>query len=276
MVPRHLLRCYLTATIQVMARGLAQLVVMILWLRLGELCHRHLLHPVSFTARLYATCRLTTSHESLGVNTNIRFKASPFFKVDQAVSTVVECPGRYWFIQRMSLSDGCIGRIIRGNGSKKSNTLFHTDSGAIGQTFSTQVRLFHAVWIVSHSFLPISPKYQLRLYCTSSTFYMPSSVGFRSVGLCPVEFPATCEVRVNNVQLLANLKGVKKKPGTAPPADLGKSVRSIAGVQNRVEMVYVNSQQPVVPKVLGTFYKFLPPAYSIPEILSCRIFGRGY
>ena len=65
---------------------------------------------------------------------------------------------------------------------------------------------------------------------------------------CPIEFPPTCEVRVNNVQLTANLKGLKKKPGTAPPADLGKAVR-ISSIQNRVEMVYVNSQQPVQHKV---------------------------
>jgi len=72
---------------------------------------------------------------------------------------------------------------------------------------------------------------------------------------CPIEFPPTCEVRVNQVQLSANMKGLKKKPGTAPPADLGKQVRTQPGVQNRVEMVYVNSQtnnqQPPPPKVSG-------------------------
>ena len=41
---------------------------------------------------------------------------------------------------------------------------------------------------------------------------------------------------------------MKKKPGTAPPPDLGKSVR-LNGGSNRVEMIYVNSQQPVAPKV---------------------------
>jgi E3 SUMO-protein ligase PIAS1 len=48
--------------------------------------------------------------------------------------------------------------------------------------------------------------------------------------------------------LTANLKGLKKKPGTAPPADLGKGLR-VNTAQNRVEMVYVNSQQPVQAKV---------------------------
>ena len=47
---------------------------------------------------------------------------------------------------------------------------------------------------------------------------------------------------------------MKKKPGTAPPASLGNSVRVAVGHQNRVEMVYVNSQTnsnqpPPSPKV---------------------------
>ncbi|KAG6856642.1 hypothetical protein H0H87_002232 [Tephrocybe sp. NHM501043] len=62
-----------------------------------------------------------------------------------------------------------------------------------------------------------------------------------------VEFPPTCEVRVNNVQLTANLKGLKKKPGTAPPPDIGKYCR-LTAIPNKIEMVYVNSQQPVQPK----------------------------
>ena len=63
-----------------------------------------------------------------------------------------------------------------------------------------------------------------------------------------MEFPPTCEVRVNNTQLTANMKGLKKKPGTAPPPDIGKYARTTS-VVNRVEMVYVNSQQPVSSKV---------------------------
>ncbi|KAJ2920234.1 hypothetical protein MD484_g146, partial [Candolleomyces efflorescens] len=53
--------------------------------------------------------------------------------------------------------------------------------------------------------------------------------------------------KVNNTQLSANLKGLKKKPGTAPPPDLGKLVRC-SPQPNRVEMVYVNSTQPVQSK----------------------------
>jgi len=72
-----------------------------------------------------------------------------------------------------------------------------------------------------------------------------------------MEFPPTCEVRVNNTQLTANMKGLKKKPGTAPPPDISKYVRTTS-VTNRVEMVYVNSPQPVQSKVndLSRFHHF--------------------
>ena len=94
-------------------------------------------------------------------------------------------------------------------------------------------------------------RYQLRLFCTSSTFYAPSTpTAFRtSNGPCPIEFPPTCEVRVNGTQLTANLKGLKKKPGTAPPPDLGSAVRWNTSGPNRIEMVYVNSSQPAQAKV---------------------------
>ncbi|KAF7970527.1 hypothetical protein HWV62_23777 [Athelia sp. TMB] len=92
-------------------------------------------------------------------------------------------------------------------------------------------------------------KYQLRLFCTSSIFHTAGANSFRTTSPpCPIEFPPTCEIRVNNVQITANTKGLKKKPGTAPPADLGKAIRMTAQSQNRVELIYVNSQQPVQPK----------------------------
>lgn len=97
-------------------------------------------------------------------------------------------------------------------------------------------------------------RFQLRLFCTSSVFF-PGMGSFRSSNFpCPIEFPPTCEVRVNGTQITANLKGLKKKPGTAPPPDITKYSRTTG--TNRVEMVYVNSQQPVQAKV-GPFLAVL-------------------
>lgn len=119
-------------------------------------------------------------------------------------------------------------------------------------------------------------KYQLRLYCTTSTFYTPAPGSFRtSTQPCPIEFPATCEVRVNNNVLQANLKGIKKKPGTAPPADLSKLVRVVAGCQNRIDMVYVNSQANTGPKVIPLPCCIDQAANSCQEILLGGVSGRS-
>ncbi|KAF5374880.1 hypothetical protein D9758_000321 [Tetrapyrgos nigripes] len=139
---------------------------------------------------------------------SLRFKDSPFFRVDDMVSSVVECPESSSSMDR-----------------RQQTVLFTLTSQQLDKLKGDN--------------------YQLRLFCTSSTFYSNSSLRYNPP--CPIEFPPTCEVRVNNVPLTASLKGLKKKPGTAPPPDLGKFVR-LNTTQNRVEMIYVNSQQPTQPK----------------------------
>lgn len=142
----------------------------------------------------------------------IRFKDSPFFSIDQAVTAVVECP------ESTSATD-----------RRQQSLSFTLNNDQISKLKTP------------------GDRYQLRLFCTSSIFYAGIN-SFRSNTMpCPMEFPPTCEVRVNNTQITANLKGLKKKPGTAPPPDIGKYSR-ITGGPNRVEMVYVNSQHPVQSK----------------------------
>ncbi|KAI0669812.1 PINIT domain-containing protein [Trametes maxima] len=144
----------------------------------------------------------------------IRFKYSPFFRVERLVSPIVECP------ESTSAQD------------RRSQSLSFTMTNDILAKLNSTAQ-----------------KYQLRLYCTSSTFYSPPG-SFRNTitAPCPIEFPPTCEVRVNSAQLNVNVKGLKKKPGTAPPPDLGSSVRTVHNQNTRVEMIYVNSQQPTTPK----------------------------
>ena len=64
-----------------------------------------------------------------------------------------------------------------------------------------------------------------------------------------MEFPPTCEVRVNGEQLQANLKGLKKKPGTTPPPNLGRLVGLSTGAVNQLNMIYDNDLRPVLGKV---------------------------
>ncbi|KAJ7093396.1 PINIT domain-containing protein [Mycena belliarum] len=130
-----------------------------------------------------------------------RFKQSPFYSIDQVVSSVLECPESY------TSSD------------RRECTLQFTLN-------DEQLAKLRA---------PGSP-YQLRLFCTSSKFYSP---GYNGNAECLVEFPPTCEIYVNDVQLKgALLKGIKKRPGTAPPPDLGVTVAA-----NAVRMIYINSGQ---------------------------------
>ncbi|KAH9944306.1 PINIT domain-containing protein [Epithele typhae] len=148
---------------------------------------------------------------------SIRFKYSPFFKVERLVSGVAECPESASSMDRRS-----------------QNVTFVMTNEVLSKVTST------------------NPKYQLRLYCTSSAYHTPPTANlpgaFRSAAPCPIEFPPTCEVRVNGNQLNVSLKGLKKKPGTAPPPDIGKHVRQTANASNRIEIIYVNSQQPTPPK----------------------------
>ncbi|TFY82640.1 hypothetical protein EWM64_g1371 [Hericium alpestre] len=136
---------------------------------------------------------------------SIRFKPSPFYKIVEMVSNLVECP------ESTSATD------------RRQSTL----------TF-TLTPEHHKILCIAGSC-----RHQLRLYCTSSSYY---ALGRTNTNLCPIEFPPTCEVRINGLQINANMKGLKKKPGTAPPADLTRFYRNIG--QNRLEMVYVNSQAP--------------------------------
>jgi E3 SUMO-protein ligase PIAS1 len=62
---------------------------------------------------------------------------------------------------------------------------------------------------------------------------------------------------------------MKKKPGTAPPPDLGKNLRLQNNASNRIEIVYVNSQNPIPSKVC---YR----ALSSMRILTCLLYQKYY
>ncbi|KAJ7199777.1 PINIT domain-containing protein [Mycena pura] len=112
-----------------------------------------------------------------------RFKQSPFFTVNQAVSPFLECPESFGVNDRR---EGALTFQLTDDQLEKLNN-------------------------------PASG-YQIRLFCTSSKFYSPHRPA--NVDLL-IEFPPTCEVFVNNEQIKGSLlKGMKKQPGTAPPPDI--------------------------------------------------------
>ncbi|KAF5385421.1 hypothetical protein D9757_005325 [Collybiopsis confluens] len=153
-----------------------------------------------------------SSNSKLGALVELQFKESPFFRVEDTVSSVLECP------ESQNAAD------------RRQSVLQFT----LKQDHVNKLKAADS-------------KYHLRLFCTSSIFHSPGQA-FRSFpSPCPIEFPPTCEVRVNAAQISASLKGLKKKPGTAPPPELDKYV-NLNTSSNRVDMIYVNSQQPSQPK----------------------------
>ncbi|KAJ6451773.1 PINIT domain-containing protein [Mycena sanguinolenta] len=133
-------------------------------------------------------------------NPGMRFKSSPFFVIDQMVSTMLECP------ESLSATD------------RRECTLeFYLNDDQLAKLGAPGLG------------------YQLRLFCTSSKFYSPRAENTD----CPIEFPQTCEIYINDTQLnSALLKGIKKRPGTAPPPVFGAPSR-----RNIVRMIYINGGQ---------------------------------
>ncbi|KAF7349619.1 E3 SUMO-protein ligase pli1 [Mycena sanguinolenta] len=133
-------------------------------------------------------------------NPGMRFKLSPFYTIDQTVSSVLECP------ESLSATD------------RRECTLeFYLNDDQLAKLGVPGLG------------------YQLRLFCTSSKFYFPGAENID----CPIEFPQTCEIYINDTQLNgAKLKGIKKRPGTAPPP-----VFSAPSRRNVVRMIYINGGQ---------------------------------
>ncbi|CEL57495.1 E3 SUMO-protein ligase pli1 OS=Schizosaccharomyces pombe (strain 972 / ATCC 24843) GN=pli1 PE=1 SV=3 [Rhizoctonia solani AG-1 IB] len=138
----------------------------------------------------------------------IRFKPSPFYRIDQPLNPLVLCQENK-------------------DGSERRSQHF---TFTLTQDQSEKLQ---------------TNKYQVRLYCTSSTHYAPNSFTNAPV---PIEFPPTCEIRVNNKNINASVRGLKKKPGTAPPPNLTPFMSTTKGTLSKVELIYVNNVTPFVPK----------------------------
>ncbi|KAJ7813778.1 hypothetical protein B0H14DRAFT_3477555 [Mycena olivaceomarginata] len=130
-----------------------------------------------------------------------RFKPSPFFMTDQVVFAVLECPVSY-----------VSSRLIR-----RTQLLNNIQDPSLAMLKS------------------LGSGYQLCLFCTSSKFYFSTATTTID---CPIEFSQTCEIYVNDVLLkMALLKGIKKRPGTAPPPELAPSAHGTPDTDIRRQMV---------------------------------------
>lgn len=84
------------------------------------------------------------------------------------------------------------------------------------------------------------PTFQLRLFCTTVEAHAASLSG-RNPAV--IEFPLTCEARVNNQTLSLNLRGSKKNVGRVPPPNLNKdnALALKEGRPNRIDLTYTNA-----------------------------------
>ncbi|KAJ7101987.1 PINIT domain-containing protein [Mycena epipterygia] len=158
-------------------------------------------NPVHVPLPLSRSASTSAPPHSTSFSPGYRFKQSPFFSIDQVVSSVLECAESYTPTDRRECT-------LHFKLNEEQLTKLHTPGSM----------------------------YQARLFCTSSKFYSP---GYSGNTECLIEFPPTCEIYINDVQLKSALvKGIKKRPGTAPPLNLGD-----VDATNRVRMIYINSGQ---------------------------------
>lgn len=88
--------------------------------------------------------------------------------------------------------------------------------------------------------------HQVRLFCTPKAAADMSERNPQSPA--QVEFPMSCEARINGTLYSSSLKGSKKTPGRVPPPNLNKDKTLITreGMVNKIELVYANAMQKYV------------------------------
>ncbi|KAJ1024376.1 hypothetical protein NDA18_004544 [Ustilago nuda] len=134
----------------------------------------------------------------------INFRSSPFYEIKQFVSPIVQCQ------EAPTQAD------------RKNATLF------VNLTPEQSEQLKNPA------------AYQLRLFCTTVEAHAASLSGRNPA---TIEFPLTCEARVNNHPLSINLRGSKKNIGRVPPPNLNKdnNLVLLAGRPNRIDLTYTNA-----------------------------------
>jgi hypothetical protein len=96
--------------------------------------------------------------------------------------------------------------------------------------------------------------YTVRLYCTSSEHYKPPNLGYQQATAhitnknIPIEYPGQPEVFVDDYLIPFKEKGLRGKPGSAPPLDLDKSSRKLVRQPGRMASVSMSHMGPSLNK----------------------------
>ncbi|WVF70628.1 hypothetical protein IAT40_005421 [Kwoniella sp. CBS 6097] len=99
-----------------------------------------------------------------------------------------------------------------------------------------------------------SPRYAIRLFCTSSDHFRPPGMALFPGQIAPtnrklpIEFPSNPDCSVDNYGLSFKEKGLRGKAGSAPPFDLEKGPNGLSRVPNRPTYVTLGHSGPTVGK----------------------------
>ncbi|GAA5828078.1 hypothetical protein JCM11251_005720 [Rhodosporidiobolus azoricus] len=145
----------------------------------------------------------------------IKFRPSPFYRVEKSLTAVVPCP-----------------KAAQGDRKVVACSFGLTEAQ---RTLLSKARESKA-----------NPQYQVRVYCTSDQFFTGGRP-LQNQFPAPIEFPPSAEIKLNSAIVPANVKGIKKQPGTAPPVNLsgakGVTLNMGAATTNRVEVAYVSTEK---------------------------------
>ncbi|EMR08028.1 hypothetical protein PNEG_03472 [Pneumocystis murina B123] len=108
--------------------------------------------------------------------------------------------------------------------------------------------------------LASNESYRVYLFCTAT-----DSAAF---GLALIEFPVHMDLKVNGKHLSANTRGLKKKPGTAPPVDVTSLLFLDSKLVNKIEIIYANTEKRY------SFGVYLVQKYTICDIIQHIKAGR--
>ncbi|KTW26091.1 hypothetical protein T552_02986 [Pneumocystis carinii B80] len=108
--------------------------------------------------------------------------------------------------------------------------------------------------------LASNESYRVYLFCTAT-----DSAAF---GFALIEFPVHIDLKVNGKHLNANTRGLKKKPGTAPPVDVTSLLFLDSKLVNKIEMIYANTEKRY------SFGVYLVQKYTISDIIQRIKAGR--
>lgn len=150
----------------------------------------------------------------------LQFWPSPFYEVVEFVSSIVQVP-----------------EAPPSTGRRQVGMSFTLSQQQVDKLCDTQ---YVAPLMLAYR-LTYRHLHQLRLFCTTFDHFMASVSPSHQAA--PVEFPFTCDARINDHSLNVNLRGNKKHAGRVSPPNLNRNghLSMQPGKLNRVELSYANA-----------------------------------